>query len=164
MYRIGHSHDTHKLVPNRKLILGGVTIPYDYGLLGHSDADCVYHVVAEAIIGALGLGDIGTFFPDTDPKYKDIDSGEIVRKTYDMMIKAGYEVSNIDITIFIEKPNLKSYKNLIKENIAKLLCVDLNQVNIKATRGEGLGFIGRGEGISAEAVVLLKSKPKFKNL
>src|SRR5690554_2596702 len=140
MYRIGHSHDTHKLVRNRKLILGGVNIPYEYGLSGHSDADCVFHVVAEAIIGALGLGDLGTFFPVNDFKYKDINSKIIIEKTYDMMVKLGYEVVNIDVTIFIEKPNLKFYKELMKENIAKLLSIKLNQVNVKATRGEGLGF------------------------
>lgn len=164
MYRIGHSYDTHRLVSGRKLLLGGVLIPYEYGLLGHSDADVVLHVVAESIIGALGLGDLGTLFSDTDAQYKDLSSDYFVKRVIDCMIKSGYLVNNIDITVFLELPNLKNYKNDMKNNIAKLLRVDKKFVNIKATRGEGLGFIGRGEGISAEAIVLLKSKPKLEKL
>src|SRR5690554_374241 len=161
MYRIGHSHDTHRLVKGRALYLGGIKVVYEYGLLGHSDADVVLHVVAESIIGALGLGDLGTLFSDTDAQYKDLSSDYFVKRVIDCMIKSGYLVNNIDITVFLELPNLKNYKNDMKNNIAKLLRVDKKFVNIKATRGEGLGFIGRGEGISAEAIVLLKSKPKL---
>ncbi len=158
MIRIGHANDTHKLIEGRPLILGGVHIPFPKGLLGHSDADVVYHVVSEAIIGALALGDLGTFFPDTDKQYKDKNSAFFVNEAVKMMEKANYEVSNIDITIFLEEPILKLYKPLMKENISHLLKVSLDQVNIKATRREGLGFIGRQEGISAEAVILLTSK------
>lgn len=164
MYRIGHSHDTHRLVPNRKLRLGGVEIPFEYGLLGHSDADVVFHAIAEAIIGALGLGDLGTFFPDTDPKHHNIDSRVILEKVYQMMVREGYKVSNLDLTIYLEKPNLKDYKVKIKNNIAHILAINSHQVNVKATRREGLGYIGRGEGISAEAVILLKSQPKLEKL
>lgn len=164
MFRIGHSHDTHQLVRNRKLILGGVEIPYDLGSLGHSDGDVVYHVVSESIIGALGLGDLGTHFSDTNIKYKDYDSSLFVIETVKMMKDKGYYVNNIDITIFLEEPNLKNYKGLMRENIARLLEIDSEFVNVKATRGEKLGFIGRKEGISAEAVVLLESKPEFKKL
>jgi|SRR5690554_4632750 len=164
MYRIGHSHDTHRLVKGRALYLGGIKVVYEYGLLGHSDADVVLHVVAESIIGALGLGDLGMLFPDTDPEYKDAASSYFVTKVVNLMIKKGYSVNNIDITIYLELPNLKEYKSDIKQNIAKLLRIDEKFVNVKATRGEGLGFIGRGEGISAEAVVLLKSKPRLEKL
>lgn len=156
MYRIGHSHDTHRLVKNRKLILGGITISHNLGLLGHSDADVVLHVVAEAIIGALGMGDLGTHFPDNSVEYKDIDSSTLVRKSFAMAEKQGYEVNNLDITIFLEKPIMKPYMSSIKDNVASLLKCLPSQVNVKATRGEGLGFIGQEEGISAECVILLK--------
>lgn len=155
-YRIGHSHDTHKLGANRKLILGGVEIDYHLGLIGHSDADCVLHVVCEAILGSLGLGDIGTHFSDTDIAYKDMDSSYFVREAKILMKEHGYEVNNLDITVYVEKPILRPYIGKMRMNIANLLEVEENQVNVKATRGEGLGFIGRGEGISAECVVLLK--------
>jgi 2-C-methyl-D-erythritol 2,4-cyclodiphosphate synthase len=155
-YRIGHSHDTHKLVENRKLILGGVKIDHHLGLFGHSDADCVLHCVCEAILGALGLGDIGTHFPDTDKKYKDMDSSYFVSEAKKIMIELGYKINNLDITIYIEKPILRPYIVKIRENIASLLECDVNQVNVKATRGEGLGFIGRSEGVSSECVILLK--------
>jgi len=164
MYRIGYSHDTHRLVANRKLYLGGVEISYVKGLLGHSDADVVLHVVAECIIGALGLGDLGTLFPDTDPKYKDVNSSVFVREAIKLASVAGYIVSNIDITVFLEEPHLKDYKEAMKKNISLLLNVNEKNVNIKATRGEGLGFIGRMEGISASAVVLLEAIPKLKKL
>lgn len=156
--RIGHSKDTHKLVEGRKLILGGVNIPFHLGLLGHSDADVVYHAVVEAIIGALGLGDIGTLFPDTDMKYKDISSSYFMNEIYKIMDLKGYKINNIDVIIYIEKPILKDYKPLMKKNIASLLHTEEINVNVKATRGEGLGFIGRMEGISAEAVCTLITK------
>lgn len=158
MYRIGHSHDTHRLVVNRKLILGGVVIPHTYGLLGHSDADVVLHVVAESIIGALGEGDLGTHFPDTSSEYKDISSSVLVKQALKMAKEKGYIVNNLDITIFLERPIMKPYMAEIKANIAQLLECSLSQVNVKATRGEGLGFIGNEEGISAECVILLKKK------
>lgn len=163
-YRIGHSHDTHPLKAGRKLILGGVEIPYPLGLFGHSDADCVYHVVSEAIIGALGLGDLGTHFPDTDPQYKGISSSYFVLEAGKLLKQHHYVVSNLDLTVFLEKPMLKPYVGQIRKNIADLLQISENQVNVKATRGEGLGFIGRGEGISAECVVLLESLPELKKI
>lgn len=158
MMRIGHANDTHKLLKGRPLILGGINIAHEAGLLGHSDADVVYHVVAEAIIGALGLGDLGTFFPDHDPQYKDKNSDYFVIQAVKLMEKANYQVNNLDLTVYLEVPNLHHYKPLMKENISKLLKVAPSQVNIKATRREGLGFIGRQEGISAEAVILLIRK------
>lgn len=155
MFRIGHSHDTHKLVKDRELFLGGIKFDYPLGLLGHSDADVVLHVVAESIIGALGLGDLGMHFPDTDPLYKDATSDIFVLEALNLALSRGYVIGNIDITIFLEQPHLKDYKTLMKKNIARLLKTDELNVNIKATRGEGLGFIGRMEGISATAVVIL---------
>ena len=157
MYRIGHAKDTHRLVEKRKLILGGVEIPFHLGLLGHSDADVVLHVVSECIIGALGLGDLGTFFPDNDPQYKNMNSSYFVIEAVKIMKEKGYSVNNIDITVYLEKPVLVQYKPLMKKNISNLLQVPLDAVNVKATRGEGLGYIGRGEGISAEAVILIKN-------
>lgn len=155
LYRIGHSKDTHRLVKNRKLILCGIDIPFELGLLGHSDADVVYHAIAESIIGALGLGDIGKFFPDNDPKYEGMDSSYFVKEVYKMMNKMGYIINNLDVTIYLEKPILKDHKQKMEENVAKLLHTDITNVNVKATRGEGLGYIGNMEGISAEAVCLL---------
>lgn len=158
MYRIGHSNDTHALVKGRKLILGGVEIPFELGLLGHSDADVVLHAVAESILGALALGDLGEMFSDKDPKYENMNSSYFVDEVYKIMDKKGYEINNIDIIIFIEKPNLVKYKPLMRQNIAALLHTDINNVNVKATRREGLGYIGNMEGISAESVVMLKRK------
>ena len=155
-YRLGHSNDIHRLVEGRKLILGGIEIDYPKGLLGHSDGDAVLHAVSEAILGALGLGDIGMHFPDTDDKYLNMDSSYFVLETYKKMTEMGYIINNIDIIIFLEKPNMSKYKALIKENIATLLHTNKENVNVKATRKEGLGFIGRGEAIEAECVVMLK--------
>ncbi|MGD9604811.1 MAG: 2-C-methyl-D-erythritol 4-phosphate cytidylyltransferase [Bacilli bacterium] len=155
VYKIGHAHDTHRLVTGRPLILGGVTIPYSLGLLGHSDADVVYHVISEAIIGALGLGDLGMHFSDKDPKYLNINSAYFVNEAKKMLENHQYQLSNLDLTIFIEEPHLKDYKDEMKNNIAKLLDVNPSLINVKATRGEGLGFIGQKEGISAECVVLI---------
>ena len=154
-YRIGHAHDTHRFVSNRPLILGGVAIDYPSGLLGHSDADVVLHVVSEAIIGALGLGDLGMHFPDTDPKYHNVSSSYFVKKANDFLKENHYQLSNLDLTIFIEEPHLQMYKEQMKNNIAGLLGVDAKIINVKATRGEGLGFIGQKEGVSAECVVLI---------
>lgn len=153
--KIGHSHDTHRLVEGRLLVLGGVTIPYPLGLLGHSDADVVFHVVSEAIIGALGLGDLGTHFSDTDIKYANIGSDYFVKQAKQMMDEQGYALGNLDVTVYLEEPNLKYYKEEMKQNIAMLLGASSDQVNVKATRGEGLGFVGRKEGVCAECVVLI---------
>ena len=157
-YRIGHSKDTHRLVEGRKLILAGVDIPFHLGLLGHSDADVVYHAIVESIIGAMGLGDIGKLFPDTDKKYKDIASSYFMKEIHKIMKKEGYEINNLDVTIYIEKPILKDYKPVMEKNISELLDTDIAWINMKATRGEGLGYIGNMEGISAEAVCMLIKK------
>jgi len=164
MFRIGHSYDTHRIGPHRLFKLGGVPIPWNRGLIGHSDADVVLHVVAESIIGALALGDLGTFFPDTDSQYKNRDSSFFVAEAVKIMEERGYTIQNIDITVYLEEPMLVPYKPLMKKQIAALLKTAENNVNIKATRGEGLGYIGRREGMSAEAVVLLISNPQMKKL
>lgn len=158
MYRIGQSIDIHQLVPDRKLILGGVEIEYEYGLLGHSDADVLCHAVIESIIGALGLGDIGKHFSDTDDQYKDISSLVLLEKTYGMMIEKGYEINNLDAIIIIEKPKMAPYIQKMKENISSILNCNIDDVNIKATRGEKLGFIGRQEGAVSQCVVMLRKK------
>lgn len=153
--RIGHSMDVHQLVPNRPLILGGIEIPHEKGLLGHSDADCVLHAITEAIIGALALGDIGTHFPDTDPQYKDVNSKTLLEETVKMMENHGYQVNNVDCTIYAERPKMAPYIPKMRQVIAQLLKTNIDNVNIKATRGEKMGFIGREEGIGSEAVILL---------
>lgn len=155
MYRIGHSKDIHRLVENRPLILGGVNITHNKGLIGHSDADCVLHAVTEAIIGALGLGDIGGMFSDSDAQYKDISSSYFLREVKKIMDKEGYKINNLDLIIYLENPILKDYKLQIKENIAKLLDCDSQLINVKATRNETLDAIGREEGIASECVVML---------
>lgn len=158
MFRIGQSTDIHQLVPNRKLILGGVEIKSDEGLLGHSDADALLHAIIEAIIGAMGLKDIGTHFSDKDEKYKGISSMVLLAKTYEMMNDNGYMIGNVDSLILVEKIKMAPYIDEMRQNIARILHADINQINVKATRGEGLGFVGRGEGIMAQAVVLLVGK------
>lgn len=156
--RIGHSWDVHKLVENRDLFLGGIKIDYNLGLLGHSDADVLLHAIGESILGALGEGDLGTLFPDTDESIKGIKSTEIVMKIIDLMNKKGYMINNIDTTIYCEKPKLAPFKNDIKQSCASLLCIKEDQVNIKATTYEKMGFIGEGKAIAAEAIVLLVKK------
>ena len=158
MYRIGHSIDIHRLVKDRKLILGGIEIPYELGLLGHSDADVLLHAVTESIIGALALGDIGKFFPDNDPKYKNIDSKILLNEIVDIMFEKGYEVNNLDFLLIMEKPKMRSYIDSIRESIAKLLKTDITNVNVKATTNEKLGEIGKGEAIQAHAVIMLRKK------
>ena len=153
--RIGQSKDVHQLVEGRKLIIGGVEIPYAKGLLGHSDADVLLHAIIEAIIGAMGLKDIGTHFPDTDPKYKGISSLVLLDKTYELMVEHKYKLINLDSTIMIEKPKMAPHIDKMRENVASHLHCDISQVNIKATRGEGMGFVGKGEGALAECVCLL---------
>ncbi len=156
--RIGQSIDIHKLVEGRKLILGGVEIPHTKGLLGHSDADALLHAIIEAIIGAMGLKDIGTHFPDTDPKYKGISSLLLLEETYKLMDKEGYKIGNVDSLVMIEKPKMAPHIDQMKQNIANALHCELSQVNVKATRGEGLGFVGEELGVQATAVVLLVRK------
>ena len=156
--RIGQSKDIHKLVEGRDLIIGGVKIPYEKGLLGHSDADVLLHAIIESLIGAMGLKDIGTHFPDTDPKYKGISSLILLDHTYDLLMENGYEVVNIDSLINIERPKMAPYIDQMRANIAEHLHIDESQVNVKATRGEGLGFVGRGEGAIAYSVCLIEKK------
>lgn len=158
MFRIGQSIDIHQLVSSRPLFLGGVEIPYEYGLKGHSDADVLLHAVIESIIGALALGDIGKHFPDTDPKYKGISSMVLLEETYKMMDNAGYVINNLDAIVLCEQPKLAPYIKQMQENIASTLHTSPTNINIKATRGEKLGFIGRQEGMVAQAVVLLRKK------
>jgi len=156
--RIGHSKDVHRLVIDRPLILGGIEIPYHLGLHGHSDADVLCHVVIESIIGALALGDIGKHFPDSDPDYKGANSIDLLLATKHMLDKSAYKIANIDATIYAEQPNMQPYIPQMCSRLAQALNIELNQVNVKATRGEGMGFIGRQEGMGAECVVLLVSK------
>lgn len=158
MMRIGQSIDIHQLVEGRQLILGGVKIPYALGLKGHSDADVLLHAIIESIIGAMGLGDIGKHFPDTDPKYKGISSMILLEHTYELMKKEGYTIGNIDSIIMCEEPKMAPHIPLMRENVARVLHCDITQINIKATRGEKLGFVGRKEGIVSSCVVLLNKE------
>ena len=155
-YLVGQSLDFHPLVTKRDLILGGIKIPYDKGLMGHSDGDAVYHAVCEAIIGALGMGDIGKIFPDNDDKYLGIDSAYFIAYARELLKKERYTIVNLDIIIYIQTPKLKDYKPLMEEKLANLLEVSKNVVNIKATTMEKCGAIGHSEGIASEAIVLLK--------
>ena len=154
--RIGHGYDVHKLVPDRDLILGGVKIPYELGLLGHSDADVLLHAVSDALLGAAGLRDIGYHFPDTDPKYKGADSRVLLREVRQKVADAGYRVGNVDVTMIAQKPKLKPYIEQMMQNIAEDLQIDVSRVNVKATTEEKLGFTGSGEGMSCHAVCLLE--------
>jgi len=154
--RVGIGYDVHKLVENRPLILGGVNIPFDRGLLGHSDADVLVHAIMDAILGALGMGDIGQHFPDTDDKFKDISSISLLEQVGDMVKESGYSIGNIDSVIMAENPKMAPYLEKMKINISKALGIEPSMVNIKATTTEGLGFVGTGQGIAAKAVVLLK--------
>jgi 2-C-methyl-D-erythritol 2,4-cyclodiphosphate synthase len=155
MIRIGHGFDVHRLVPDRPLVLGGVTIPYEYGLLGHSDADVLLHAVADAILGALGLGDIGRYFPDTDATYKGVDSMMLLDHVIGLADARGFRISNLDTTVVAQRPKLAPYVAQMVTNLAKVCQVPSGCVNVKATTTEQLGFTGRGEGISAHAVVLM---------
>ncbi len=153
--RIGHGYDVHKLVENRKLILGGVEIPYKYGLLGHSDADVLVHSIMDAILGAMGKGDIGKLFPDTDDKYKDIDSLILLERVINIMENEKYSIGNIDCTIIAQKPKLSTFVTQMSQNIARVCKTNEENINIKATTEEGLGFTGTGEGIAVHSVCLL---------
>jgi len=154
--RIGHGYDVHRLVEGRKLILGGVEIPYEKGLLGHSDADVLVHAIMDAILGAAALGDIGRHFPDNDERFKRADSLELLKHVYKLIKEKGYKVCNIDATIIAQRPKLLNYILSMRENIAKALEIDIDCVNVKATTEEGLGFTGKEEGIAAHAVTILK--------
>ncbi len=154
--RIGHGYDVHRITEGRKLILCGVAIPWDKGLLGHSDADVAAHALMDAILGAAALGDIGHLFPDTDPAYAGADSIRLLRTVAEKMTEAGYRFSNGDITILAQRPKLAPYIPSMRERVASALGAELGQVSIKATTEEGLGFTGSGEGIAAHAVVLLE--------
>ena len=154
--RIGMGYDVHKLVENRKLILGGVEIEYEKGLLGHSDADVVVHAIMDALLGAAALGDIGKHFPDTDPKYKGISSIELLKHVGKLLKENGYVIGNIDATIICQRPKLAPYREEMVQNVAKTLEIETNQVCIKATTEEGLGFTGEGKGISSQAIALLQ--------
>ena len=156
--RIGHGYDVHRLVPGRDLILGGVKIPYELGLLGHSDADVLLHAVMDALLGAAALRDIGYHFPDTDPTYKGADSLELLRVVGRKIDDAGYTVGNIDVTMIAQRPKLKDYIPQMARNIASALGLAENQVNVKATTEEKLGFTGSGEGMRCHAVCLLNEK------
>ena len=158
MFRIGQSIDIHQLVEGRDLYIGGVKIDHDKGLLGHSDADVLLHAIIESIIGALGLGDIGKHFPDTDPQYKGISSMVLLEHCYQLMDKEGYEINNLDSINMCEAPKMAPHIQKMRENVASKLHCDISQINIKATRGEKLGFVGRQEGMVAQAVVLLRKK------
>lgn len=155
--RIGQGYDVHKLAEGRELILGGVKIPYEKGLLGHSDADVLVHAVMDALLGAAALGDIGQHFPDTDPAYKGISSMELLRHVGELLQMNHYMIENIDATVIAQRPKLAPYRPQMAENIAKVLGISVNQVSVKATTEEGLGFTGNGEGISAQAIALLSS-------
>ena len=154
--RIGHGYDVHKLVPDRDLILGGVKIDYELGLLGHSDADVLLHAVSDALLGAAGLGDIGRHFPDTDPKYKGADSLKLLENVAQKVKAAGYRVSNIDVTMIAQRPKLKDHIPQMVINIAGAVGIDASRVNVKATTEEKLGFTGEGLGMSCHAVCLLE--------
>lgn len=154
--RIGQSIDIHPLKKERKLILGGVEIPFEKGLYGHSDADVLVHAIAESILGALALGDLGSHFPDTDPKYKEISSLILLEKTAEKMAALGYRVGNVDALILAERPKMKDYIPQMRKNIAKALNCSVDQISIKATRGEKMGFIGHEEGMAATCVCLLE--------
>ena len=153
--RIGQSQDTHKLVEGRDLFIGGVKIPYEKGLLGHSDADVLLHAIIESIIGAMGLRDIGTHFSDKDPEYEGISSLKLLEATYEMMCKEGYKIVNVDSLIIIERPKMAPYIDEMRKNIAEALHTDIKNINVKATCSEKMGFIGRGEGAVAQAVCLI---------
>lgn len=155
--RIGHGYDTHRLVEDRLLILGGVTIPYEKGLEGHSDADALIHALCDAILGAMGEGDIGAHFPDTDPNLKNIDSRILLKQVVELMIKKNYQLGNADITILAQAPKMIGHIPAMKEILSLDLNVDTSIINIKATTTEKMGFIGQGEGIAVHAVVLLNS-------
>ncbi|MDV2582695.1 2-C-methyl-D-erythritol 2,4-cyclodiphosphate synthase [Alkalibacillus haloalkaliphilus] len=158
MFRIGQGFDVHQLVEGRPCIIGGVTIPYEKGLLGHSDADVLLHTIADAALGAIGEGDIGKHFPDTDPQYEGLDSKELLQEVWNKVEQSGYTLVNVDCTIMAQAPKMAPYIEEMRSVIANLLQAELNQVNVKATTTEKLGFAGRKEGIASQAVILLQQR------
>ncbi|NBI66888.1 2-C-methyl-D-erythritol 2,4-cyclodiphosphate synthase [Pseudoflavonifractor sp. 60] len=156
--RMGHGYDVHRLAEGRRLILGGVDIPWDRGLLGHSDADVLTHAVMDALLGAAGLGDIGKHFPDTDPAYKGADSLKLLARVAALLEERGYAVGNVDATILAQRPKLAPHIPAMRENLARVMGISPDQVNVKVTTEEGLGFTGSGEGMAAHAVCLLMNK------
>lgn len=156
--RIGHGYDVHKLVEGRKLIMGGVEIPYEKGLLGHSDADVLLHAISDALLGAAALGDIGKLFPDTDMQYKGADSRVLMAEVMGRIKEEGYRVINVDATIIAQRPKMRNYIDTMRQNIADTLGCDIGDINVKATTEEGMGFIGEGMGISAHAVCLIEKE------
>ena len=158
--KVGIGYDVHKLVENRDLIVGGVKIPHEKGLLGHSDADVLTHAVIDSIFGALGVGDLGKHFPDTDPKYKGADSLKLMTYSYDLMQEMGYEIGNIDCIIIAQAPKMAPHLEKMKENFAEVLHTDASNINIKATTEEGLGFTGKKEGIASQSICLLNKIEK----
>ena len=158
MFRIGQGFDVHQFAEGRPLIIGGIEIPYEKGLLGHSDADVLLHTVADACLGAIGEGDIGRHFPDTDPEFKDADSAKLLAHVWGIVKEKGYELVNADCTIIAQKPKMSPHIGKMQERIAELLETEKENINVKATTTEKLGFAGRGEGIASQAAVLLKKK------
>lgn len=156
MIRIGQGFDVHAFAEDRKLILGGIEIPHTKGLLGHSDADVLLHTIADAALGAIAAGDIGKHFPDTDPEFKDADSAKLLQHVYALIKQQGYELGNLDATVIAQAPKLRPYIDTMRARIAELLEADIEQINVKATTTEWLGFTGREEGIACQAVILLK--------
>jgi 2-C-methyl-D-erythritol 2,4-cyclodiphosphate synthase len=156
MFRIGHGYDVHRLMEGRKLVLGGVEIPFAKGLLGHSDADVLIHAIMDALLGALALGDIGKHFPDHDPAYRNIDSRVLLRKVHELIAKRGYAIANLDSTVCASEPKLASYLGRMRENLAQDLHCSPNRISVKATTEEGLGVSGDGAGMAAHCVVLLR--------
>ncbi|MGE6556486.1 2-C-methyl-D-erythritol 2,4-cyclodiphosphate synthase [Exiguobacterium artemiae] len=156
MIRIGQGFDVHAFAEDRKLILGGIEIPHTKGLLGHSDADVLLHTIADAALGAIAAGDIGKHFPDTDPEFKDADSAKLLQHVYALVKAQGYELGNLDATVIAQAPKLRPYIDTMRARIAELLDADIEQINVKATTTEWLGFTGREEGIACQAVILLK--------
>lgn len=153
--RIGYGYDVHQLVEGRPLIIGGIELEHDKGLLGHSDADVLLHAITDAILGAVSLGDIGKFFPDDDPKYKGADSKILLKDVYQHVLELGYEIGNLDATIIAERPKFRPHIDAMRETISNILNTDIFNVNVKATTNEKMGYLGRQEGIQAQAVVLL---------
>ena len=153
--RTGIGYDAHPFAPDRRLVLGGVEVPHELGLQGHSDADVLTHAVIDALLGAAALGDIGLHFPDDDPAYAGADSLELLRRTVALVADEGFDVANVDATVMLERPRLAEHRDAMRANLAAALGVDVARVNVKATRGEGMGFVGRGEGAAALAVVTL---------
>ena len=155
-FRIGHGYDVHKLEDGKKFVIGGIEIEHYKGAVGHSDADVVIHVICDALLGALSLGDIGKHFPDTDDKYKGIDSKILLQKVMKLVQEEKYQISNIDVTILLQKPKLRNYIDSMRDTLSKIMEINKSQISVKATTTEGLGFVGREEGVAAHCVCILK--------